>query len=40
MRSKWDIGPAFMIDIGTDTAEAAMEVLSDMVEAFRATERR
>lgn len=40
MCSKWDIGQTFIIDIGTDTAEAAVEVLSDMVEAFRATERR
>lgn len=40
MCSKWDIGPAFIIDIGTDTEEAAVEVLCDMVEAFRATERR
>jgi nucleoside-triphosphatase THEP1 len=35
MRCKWDIGQTFIIDIGTDTAEAAVEVLCDMVEAFR-----
>ena len=35
MLRKWNIGQAFIIDIGTDTAEDAAGILCNMLEIYR-----